>query len=89
MGSETLTVCVDAQTKRRLEELAQHTGRSGSILAGEAIAEYLDANEWRIGGVAAAIQSIEREGASAHEEVARWVSSWGTESEKAPPKPER
>lgn len=88
MNSETLTVRVDAQTKKRLEEFARHTGRSYAILAGEAIAEYLDANEWRIDGVRAAIQSIEREGASAHEDVATWVSSWGTGSEQAPPKPE-
>lgn len=89
MDSETLTVRVDAATKKRLEELAQHTGRAQSILVGEAIAEYLDASEWRIDGVNAAILSLGRDGASAHDDVAAWISSWGTDFEKAPPKPER
>jgi predicted transcriptional regulator len=40
--SETVTVRLDSATKARLEELAQHTRRTKSFLAGEAIADYVE-----------------------------------------------
>jgi predicted transcriptional regulator len=40
--SETVTVRLDSATKSRLEELAQHTRRTKSFLAGEAIADYVE-----------------------------------------------
>jgi RHH-type rel operon transcriptional repressor/antitoxin RelB len=87
MTSETFTVRVDTNIKKRLEKLAESTGRSRSFLTAEAIAEYLDANEWQIAGIKAAIASIKQEGTIAHEDMEAWVNSWGTESELPPPKP--
>jgi RHH-type transcriptional regulator, rel operon repressor / antitoxin RelB len=89
MASETFTVRVDAKTKKRLTKLAESTGRSRSFLAAEAIAEYLDANEWQIEGIKAALASVEKEGTIAHEDVEAWIDSWGAESELTPPKPTR
>lgn len=89
MVSETFTVRVDAKTKRRLAKLADCTGRSRSFLAAEAITEYLDANEWQIKGIKAALASIEQEGTIERKEVEAWVESWTAESELAPPKPTR
>jgi predicted transcriptional regulator len=40
--SETVTVRLDSETKSRLEELAQHTRRTKSFLAGEAITDYVE-----------------------------------------------
>jgi predicted transcriptional regulator len=40
--SQTVTVRLDSQTKSRLERLAEHTRRTKSFLAGEAIASYVE-----------------------------------------------
>jgi RHH-type transcriptional regulator, rel operon repressor / antitoxin RelB len=89
MPSETFTVRVNADIKKRLAKLAESTGRSRSFLTAEAIAEYLDTNEWQIAGIKAAIKSVEHEGTIAHEDIAAWVDSWDTEAELPPPNPTR
>src|ERR1700693_3490019 len=48
MNTDTFSVRVDRSTGSRLEKLAKSTGRSRSFLAAEAIAAYLDTNEWQI-----------------------------------------
>ena len=80
---------VDAEIKKRLAKLAQSTGRSRSFLTAEAIAEYLNTNEWQVAGIKDALVSVEHEGTIAHEDMEAWINSWGTESELTPPKPTR
>lgn len=87
MGSTTFTVRVDQRVKKRLEKLAESTGRSRSYLAAEAIGEYLDVNEWQVVGIKQAIASLDRGEGIAHQHVKDWVESWGSESER--PKPKR
>lgn len=89
MASETFTVRVNAGIKKRLENLAESTGRSRSFLTAEAITEYLDANEWQVAGVEAALASATQEGTIAHEDIEAWIRSWNTDSEMTPPKPTR
>ena len=60
MRSTTLMVRVDSAAKKRLERLAKSTGRSRSLLAAEAINQYLDVNEWQVAGVEQAIASLDR-----------------------------
>jgi RHH-type transcriptional regulator, rel operon repressor / antitoxin RelB len=60
MKSTTFTVRVDTGVKKRLERLAKRTGRSRSILAAEAINEYLEFNEWKVAGIKRAIASLDR-----------------------------
>lgn len=85
MASETFTVRVDATTKKRLEKLAESTGRSRSFLAAEALAEYLEINEWQVAGIRAAMASIDRDGGIAQADVRRWVESWDTPDELTRP----
>lgn len=84
-ASETFTVRVDAPTKARLEKLAESTGRSRSFLAAEAIAQFLDANEWQVEGIRDAIRAIDAGEAIAHEDVRKWVESWDTPDETPAP----
>lgn len=76
MTSTTLSVRVDSAQKKRLEALAKSTGRSRSYLAADAIAAYLDVNEWQVSGIKAAIKSMDGNGGVAHDDVKAWVSSW-------------
>lgn len=83
----TFTVRVDAATKRRLEKLARSTGRSRSFLAAEAIAGYLDVNEWQVAGTLRAIASLDRGETVPHVAVKDWILSWGAANEQPIPQP--
>jgi RHH-type rel operon transcriptional repressor/antitoxin RelB len=86
--SATLTVRVPQKTKKRLEALAKNTKRSKSFLAAEAIASYLDTEAWQVERIKAAIENADAhpEKGIPHEEVDRWLASWGGPGELAPPK---
>jgi predicted transcriptional regulator len=85
--STTLTVRLDDQTKERLDRLAKSTSRSKSFLVSNAIKEFLEHNEWQVEEIKRAVEEADRPGAkfAAHEEVATWLGTWGSDKEKEPP----
>ncbi len=87
MPTETFTIRVDSKVKKRLEKIAKTTGRSRSFLAAEALAGYVELNEWQIKGVKEAQASMRRGEGIPGEEVERWMQSLGTEHEL--PRPTR
>ncbi|HEY1780919.1 MAG TPA: hypothetical protein VGG79_10885 [Roseiarcus sp.] len=89
MGTAALTVQLSKVDRERLEALADATGRSESLLAAEAVSEYLALQEWQISAIRGAIVSIDREGGIAHAAVRGWIESWNTDEELDPPKPSR
>ncbi len=83
--TETLSVRIDALTKRRLDALARRSKRSKSFLAAEAITAYVEAEEWQMGEILAGIADVEAGKVVSHDRVAKWLHSWGKPSEgKAP-----
>ena len=71
-----------------LDELAKASGRSRDELAEEALAEYLEVQRWQIAGIEEAIRDADAgEPGIAHEDVAAWLDSWGTDHELPPPEP--
>jgi predicted transcriptional regulator len=85
----TLTVQLSEVDKERLEALAEATGRSESLLAAEAVTEYLALQEWQVSAIEAGIVTLDREGGIAHAAVRNWIESWDTDEELDPPKPSR
>jgi RHH-type rel operon transcriptional repressor/antitoxin RelB len=79
--TETLSIRIDARTKERLDALAKQSKRSKSFLAAEAIAAYVDAEEWQLGEIQAGLAELEQGKTISHEKVAKWLKSWGTASE--------
>jgi predicted transcriptional regulator len=55
-------------------------------LAAEALNAYLDVNEWQVARIKRAIASLDRGEGVPHEEVMRWVDSWGQKRERQVPK---
>lgn len=83
--TETLSVRIDALTKRRLDALAHRSKRSKSFLAAEAITAYVEAEEWQTGEILAGIADVEAGKVVSHDRVAKWLRSWGKPAEgKAP-----
>jgi predicted transcriptional regulator len=86
MTTTTFSVRVGRSTKSRLEKLAKNTGRSLSFLAAEAIAAYLNTNEWQVAGITKALSSLDRGKGIAHARVSEWVASWETRKERRSPR---
>ncbi|HZO29125.1 MAG TPA: ribbon-helix-helix protein, CopG family [Chloroflexota bacterium] len=77
-----LTIQVPKQALARIESLAAQTGQTTSDLVGEALANYLDYQEWKAAAIAEAVKEADA-GAPfvEHERVEAWVKSWDTENE--------
>jgi len=54
-----VTVRIDGGLKAKLEALARSTKRSRSYLAAEAIAAYVELNEWQIAEIEAGIAELD------------------------------
>jgi predicted transcriptional regulator len=54
-----ITTRIDAVLRAKLEALARSTKRSKSFLAAEAIAAYVELNEWQIGEITAGIEELD------------------------------
>jgi RHH-type transcriptional regulator, rel operon repressor / antitoxin RelB len=84
--TETLSIRIDSQTKKRLDALARRSRRSKSFLAAEAIAAYVESEEWQIGEIHAGIAELESGQEVSHEKVAQWLKSWGERTESKAPR---
>ena len=47
-STETLSIRIGSDTRKRLDALARETKRSKSFLAAEAIAQYVELEEWQL-----------------------------------------
>jgi RHH-type rel operon transcriptional repressor/antitoxin RelB len=74
--STTMTIRLDDEVKERLDHLADATHRSKSFLAAEAIRAYVEANEWQIGEVRAALKEADAEDFASDKEVAAVARKW-------------
>ena len=54
-----VTARIDTRLKAKLEALARSTKRSKSFLAAEAIAAYVELNEWQIAEITAGIKELD------------------------------
>jgi RHH-type rel operon transcriptional repressor/antitoxin RelB len=71
---------VDADTKKRLDALSKRSKRSKSFLAAEAIAIYVESEEWQLGELQAGIAELDSGQEVSHEKVSKWLKSWGNTS---------
>lgn len=81
-----LTVHLSAEIEARLDRLAETTALSKSRLAADAIAAYLDEQERQLERIREGLADAAAGRVVPHEEVARWLESWGTEDEQPPPR---
>ena len=85
--STTMTVRLRKETREQLEELAKSTKRSRSFLAAEAIEEFVRANAWQVELIEKRLARAKAGGPSVpHEEVDRWLASWGSDDELPKPR---
>ncbi|SDH71100.1 CopG family ribbon-helix-helix protein [Bosea robiniae] len=68
-ATETMTIRVSAETKRKLERIAAGTRRSKSFLAGEAVSAYVDRELEIIEGIKRGLADVEAGRVVSHDEV--------------------
>jgi RHH-type transcriptional regulator, rel operon repressor / antitoxin RelB len=80
-----MTLRLDIETLRRLDELAEMTERSKAWLAAQAVKAYLDVNEWQTKAIEEAVTKADRRGPRfiEHEEIDAWLATWGTPRERS------
>ncbi len=84
--TETLSIRIDAETKKRLDALAKCSNRSKSVLAAAAITEYVESEEWRLAEIQAGIAELDAGQVVGHGRVSKWLKSWGKPGETKPPR---
>ena len=84
--AETLSIRLDAETKKRLDALSKRSRRSKSFLAAEAIAAYVESEEWQLGELQAGIAELDSGHEVSHEKVSKWLDSWGKPGESRAPR---
>ena len=83
-----VSTLVRAKVVSKLNALARDTKRSKAYLAGEAITSYVEQNAWQVAHIKAALAEAESGVPGIpHEDMERWVNSWGTNHELPPPEP--
>jgi RHH-type rel operon transcriptional repressor/antitoxin RelB len=69
-----------------LDALSKQSKRSKSFLAAEAIAAYVELEEWQLGEIRAGIADLDERREVSHERVVKWLASWGSPGETRPPR---
>lgn len=82
----TLSVRIDTGTKKQLETLAKRARRSKSFLAAEAIAAFIEAENWQLDEIQAGVKELDDGRGVAHKDVAAWLRSWGGKRERKAPR---
>ena len=57
--NEPVTLRLDADTRKRLDQLARTTERSRAALAAEAVKQFLEMNEWQIAAIQKGVQQAD------------------------------
>ena len=83
--STTISVRIDARTKKQLEALAGRARRSRSFLAAEAITAFVAAETWQLNEMEAGLEELDEGRGVPHRDVATWLRSWGGKRERKAP----
>lgn len=88
MGEAPLSLHVDADTRKQLEDEARLQRTSAEDVAEFAIKRYLEIREHEREILRERIAEADRGIFISEEAMTRWIDSWGTENELPPPEPD-
>lgn len=81
MKTVTLTVRIPSEVKGRLEALSKATDRTQAYLAGQAIQEFIEIQEWQIRAIEQGIEAAERGAFASQDQVNQAFSKWGVHTD--------
>ena len=84
--TKAITVRIAPKLAGKLDALSRDTNRSQASLAREAIAAYVKQETWQVAHIKADLAEAQRGDLGIpHEDMVRWMESWGTDQELPPP----
>ena len=85
--SQAVSVRLDETVLKQLDMMAKAADRSRAWLMSQANKQYVEHEAWQIGAIKETLDKFESGKAkfAAHDDVAQWLSSWGTEQETERP----
>ena len=81
MKTVTLTVRIPSEIKDRLEALSKATDRTQAFLAGQAIQEFIETQEWQIRAIEQGIKAAEQDEFASDDQVHQAFSKWGVHTD--------
>jgi predicted transcriptional regulator len=88
MGEVPLSLHVEAELKRKLDDEARLQRISAESVAEHAIRRYLEIREYERDIIRERIAEADKGVFISEEAMNRWIESWGTENELPPPEPD-
>jgi predicted transcriptional regulator len=88
MPTVPFTLRIDAAIKKRLEQEAKREDRSAGYVAQQAIRAYVEAKERARAAIRAAEKEADKGVFISGGAMDKWVRSWGSDEEQAPPEPD-
>ena len=79
--SSTMTIRLEDGIKNRLDQLANVTQRSKSFLAAEAIAAYVDTNEWQLAEIQVALTEAEARDYATDQDMTDLALKWKADAD--------
>lgn len=76
-----LSVELDSDLDRRLSEVAEAMEQPKSALVEQAVRDFLELREWQDAAIEEGLRAAEEGRVFEHDEVAKWVESWGSDNE--------
>ncbi|MEX1205011.1 MAG: ribbon-helix-helix protein, CopG family [Dongiaceae bacterium] len=84
-GRSTLSFRVPEDKAQLLEDLAKATDRPKAWLLEQALDAYLETQSWHVARIERGLSELRAGQGIAHEEIAAWLESWGSDEERDPP----
>ncbi len=88
MTTVPFSMRLDADVKERLEKMAAKEDRSSAYLMQKAVVSYLDAKEFFLEEMKAAMVEADKGVFISEEAMMAWMESWDTDHELPPPEPD-
>ena len=86
--TETFSVRLPDDLRQKVDDLAVATKRSRSFVIKEAVENYVLDYERYVRDLEEAMEDAKSGYGHSHEQIMRWVRSWGTKDELPPPEPD-
>jgi len=85
LASNKVSFEIPDPMKRKLDRLSRTTKRDPSVLAREALADYLLRQDEQAAAIDEAVRAADDGRFVSHEAISEWLESWGSADEKAAP----
>ena len=76
MDKQTVSFRIDSEKVGALDELAEALDRDRSYLLNEAVAAYLDVQQWQLEHIRASVKQADAGKFISHEEVKKMAAKW-------------